>query len=130
MLRSLAGGTLYGETWGGGPPAVLALHAPGLLPLLAPAMVAAQSGLRAVASRTTQAGADPLTAVANRATLLARMRHRMSRPGGAKDPVTLLLVDVDSFKQVNDAHGHLAGDRVLVEVSADIGAGLPSFTAV
>jgi len=98
-------------------PAVLALHAPGLLPLLAPAMVAAQSGLRAVASRTTQAGADPLTAVANRATLLARMRHRMSRPGGAKDPVTLLLVDVDSFKQVNDAHGHLAGDRVLVEVA-------------
>ena len=57
-------------------PAVLAQEEPALLPLLALAMVAAQSGMSAVSSRTTLAGTDPLTSVANRATLLARLRDQ------------------------------------------------------
>ena len=98
-------------------PAVLAQEEPTLLPLLALAMVAAQSGLRAVSSQTTLAGTDPLTSVANRATLLARLRAGIGQIRTPQDAVTLLLVDLDSFKKVNDDHGHLAGDRVLVEVA-------------
>ncbi len=98
-------------------PAVLALHQPALLPLLAVAMIAAQSGMSAVSSRTALAGTDPLTATANRDRLLAQVSHRLSRLREPDDTVTLLLADLDHFKQVNDEYGHLAGDMVLVEVA-------------
>ncbi|MET0864519.1 MAG: GGDEF domain-containing protein [Nakamurella sp.] len=98
-------------------PAVLAANEPALLPLLALAMVAAQSGMSAVSSRTALAGTDPLTSVANRMALLARLKSRLAQLPRLGDAVTLLLVDLDRFKQVNDEYGHLAGDRVLVEVA-------------
>ena len=98
-------------------PAVLAQDQPALLPLLALAMVAAQSGLIAVTSRTALAGTDPLTSLATRAALLARLRDRLERVRQPGDTVTLMLIDLNMFKKVNDDHGHLVGDRVLVEVS-------------
>jgi diguanylate cyclase (GGDEF)-like protein len=98
-------------------PAVLAQDQPALLPLLALAMVAAQSGLIAVTSRTALAGTDPLTSLATRAALQARLRDRLDRLREPGDSVTLMLVDLDMFKKVNDEYGHLVGDRVLVEVS-------------
>jgi diguanylate cyclase (GGDEF)-like protein len=98
-------------------PAALAAAQPALLPLLAVAMVAAQAGLSAVTSRTAQAGTDPLTSVPNRAYLLARIKSRLAGTEDARDPVTVLLVDLDRFKQINDELGHLVGDRVLVEVA-------------
>jgi len=98
-------------------PAVIAQDQPALLPLLALAMVAAQSGLIAVTTRTALAGTDPLTSLATRAALLARLRDRLARLRRHGDTVTLMLVDLDMFKKVNDDYGHLVGDRVLVEVS-------------
>jgi diguanylate cyclase len=98
-------------------PAALALHDPALLPVLALAMIAAQLGISQVASQTAAAGTDALTSLANRATLVNKLRHRLSRLRRATDSVTLLLVDLDGFKAVNDRYGHLAGDRVLVEVA-------------
>jgi diguanylate cyclase (GGDEF)-like protein len=98
-------------------PAVLAQEEPALLPLLALAMVAAQSGMSAVSSRTALAGTDPLTSLANRATLLTRLRTRLLQLRTPADAVTLMLVDLDRFKEVNDDHGHLAGDQVLVEIA-------------
>ena len=54
---------------------------------------------------------DPLTGVANRRALPERLAE-LCREGAG-----LLLVDVDHFKQVNDFHGHRAGDAVLVELA-------------
>ena len=56
---------------------------------------------------------DPLTGVANRRAFSAAL-HAAYLEGGASH---VALVDLDAFKQVNDEHGHLAGDRVLMDVA-------------
>ncbi|MEA2480733.1 MAG: hypothetical protein QOJ07_2655 [Thermoleophilaceae bacterium] len=60
---------------------------------------------------------DPLTELPNRRSLDAIMER--SRAAGGYG---LLLVDVDRFKRVNDAHGHAVGDQVLVEVGRRLAA--------
>jgi diguanylate cyclase (GGDEF)-like protein/PAS domain S-box-containing protein len=58
---------------------------------------------------------DPLTGLANRTLLRDRLHHALARrEHGA---TAALFVDLDNFKQVNDAHGHAAGDDVLVEIA-------------
>lgn len=54
---------------------------------------------------------DELTGLHNRRGLTLYLQECRSRPDGA--PQALLLIDCDRFKQVNDRHGHQAGDRVL-----------------
>ena len=98
-------------------PAVLAQYQPAVLPLLALAMVAALSGMGAVSTRTALAGTDPLTSLANREILQARLKERLGQLRRTGHAVTLMLIDLDRFKQINDVYGHLAGDRVLVEVA-------------
>ncbi|MFZ4518617.1 MAG: putative bifunctional diguanylate cyclase/phosphodiesterase [Microthrixaceae bacterium] len=61
-----------------------------------------------------QATHDDLTGLPNRATVIEELARRLS----TRDPsAAVLFVDVDRFKQVNDAHGHAAGDRYLAEVA-------------
>ena len=62
----------------------------------------------------TAATRDPLTGLLNRASLQEALRRELA----AREPrPSLLLIDLDGFKQVNDQHGHLAGDEVLVRVA-------------
>ena len=61
------------------------------------------------------ANTDPATGLANRRELL----RTLSEARDAKASGTLLLLDLDHFKRVNDLHGHLAGDRLL-SVVADV----------
>jgi diguanylate cyclase (GGDEF)-like protein len=61
-----------------------------------------------------QATHDALTGLPNRRALLEELRFVLSDPD--RGPVSLLYVDLDGFKAVNDTHGHGAGDRVLVEL--------------
>lgn len=63
---------------------------------------------------------DPLTGVANRAGLAVRAQELLQHPFER----TLLLLDLDKFKPVNDLYGHEAGDAVLVEVTRRIKAQL------
>jgi diguanylate cyclase len=56
---------------------------------------------------------DPLTGLPNRREFNDRLEERMSAWNRRKEVFSLLLLDVDHFKKLNDAHGHLAGDQVL-----------------
>jgi diguanylate cyclase (GGDEF)-like protein len=56
---------------------------------------------------------DPLTGVPNRRQLFLRLENELSRSLRFGDPLSLLMIDLDLFKQINDVHGHTAGDGVL-----------------
>lgn len=65
-----------------------------------------------------KADTDPLTGLLNRAGFLAaaEREHAIAQRVGA--PLTLAVLDLDGFKQVNDVHGHGVGDRLLVELAS------------
>ncbi len=76
-----------------------------------------------------QAFHDPLTGLANRALFADRLAHAL-QPRGDAAPTTVLFLDLDDFKNVNDTQGHSVGDRLLVVVADRLrGALRPSDTA-
>ena len=60
---------------------------------------------------------DPLTGVGNRGGLDKRMDEELARSQRIGFPLTLLLIDIDKFKYVNDTFGHKAGDKVLQTIA-------------
>jgi diguanylate cyclase (GGDEF)-like protein/hemerythrin-like metal-binding protein len=60
---------------------------------------------------------DPLTGLANRALFLDRMRDTLSAARRDRRVFAVLMCDLDGFKQVNDTHGHEAGDELLKTVA-------------
>ncbi|MBV6521794.1 MAG: Chemotaxis response regulator protein-glutamate methylesterase [Gemmatimonadaceae bacterium] len=60
---------------------------------------------------------DPLTEVLNRRALTDRLSAEMDRGRRYESTVSLLLIDLDHFKRINDTHGHLVGDDVLMEIA-------------
>jgi diguanylate cyclase (GGDEF)-like protein len=60
---------------------------------------------------------DPLTGVANRRQLFQRLEAEMARSERYDTPLSVLMVDVDHFKRLNDSEGHRAGDDALRTVS-------------
>jgi len=63
------------------------------------------------------ASSDPLTGCLNRRTFFEQAEQLFADAAVARRPLAFAMVDVDHFKQVNDRHGHLAGDRVLVSLA-------------
>jgi diguanylate cyclase (GGDEF)-like protein/PAS domain S-box-containing protein len=77
---------------------------------------------KAEAALTFQAMNDALTALPNRRAFFERLSGEMERSypgenGVSPRPLTICICDIDRFKQVNDGHGHHAGDEVLVAFS-------------
>ena len=73
---------------------------------------------------------DALTAVWNRASILSLMRSELERSVRKSTPTSILLCDVDHFKQVNDNHGHLVGDIVLHEVAKRLTSAVRAYDAL
>jgi diguanylate cyclase (GGDEF)-like protein/PAS domain S-box-containing protein len=57
---------------------------------------------------------DPLTGLPNRALFTDRLQHALERGRRERTPTSLLGVDLDGFKVINDVHGHPVGDAVLI----------------
>jgi diguanylate cyclase (GGDEF)-like protein len=98
------------------PPALAALRS-----VLEPAAIALDNALqlqRAEALSVT----DDLTQLYNSRYLSQVLRRETKRASRSGRPLSLLFLDLDGFKSINDAHGHLAGSRALVEAATVIRA--------
>jgi two-component system, sensor histidine kinase LadS len=103
---------------------------------LAPSMVAAavlialgtsdrvRAQSLALTDAERRAQTDPLTGVLNRRSLIERLDAACMRAKARGLPISVLFIDLDHFKQINDTHGHLAGDACLAGIIAPIQAEL------
>lgn len=62
---------------------------------------------------------DPLTGIHNRRFLESRLKDECDRYARYSRPFSLMMIDIDFFKRVNDTHGHLGGDLVLKNVASE-----------
>ncbi|WP_095590310.1 diguanylate cyclase [Actibacterium ureilyticum] len=67
---------------------------------------------------------DPLTGLYNRRYAMPHLAQIAERTAETQKTFAVMILDLDRFKQVNDTHGHAAGDAVLVQVAALLGAQL------
>lgn len=70
------------------------------------------------------AARDTLTGLANRRQMSTLLAHHVERVQRSGPPLTVAILDLDHFKQVNDTHGHAAGDEVLQAFARTAQAGL------
>lgn len=73
---------------------------------------------RLIASLTDLATTDPLTGLHNRRYVLGELDKALQRSRRTGHPFSVVLFDLDGFKQVNDTRGHAAGDDVLKRAAA------------
>jgi diguanylate cyclase (GGDEF)-like protein len=101
------------------PSALLASPPNLILPLMTLAVVTllATAIRRASIAHRQAAVIDGLTGALNRNALAAHSAELEQQTQVTGEPVAVVLVDVDQFKLINDVHGHLTGDRVLVELA-------------
>ncbi|MBF9195105.1 EAL domain-containing protein [Microvirga sp. BT290] len=67
---------------------------------------------------------DPLTGLGNRASFDQRLDREISLHGRSGRQLALLCLDLDGFKDVNDLHGHAAGDQLLKDISKNLSTAL------
>jgi diguanylate cyclase (GGDEF)-like protein len=82
--------------------------------------------LRRYAETRRQATTDELTGLPNRRWFDLELRRAIAHARSAGEPLALLVIDLDHFKELNDTLGHHAGDRVLAQLGPRIRAALRS----
>jgi diguanylate cyclase (GGDEF)-like protein len=93
--------------------ALVGLLASALLALFLRALAERRAVEESYARVAREARTDALTGLANRRQLEAVLRRMARNP----EPYSVLMIDLDDFKQINDRHGHAAGDRVLRQLA-------------
>lgn len=93
------------------------LSAVGLMGALVAAMTRREGQLRRELALAAQT--DPLTGLLNRRSFTPRLEALVDDAAEGRRPLSVVMFDLDHFKQLNDEFGHLAGDRVL-ELFADV----------
>ncbi|SEE52791.1 bifunctional diguanylate cyclase/phosphodiesterase [Streptomyces sp. Ag109_O5-10] len=104
---------------------VVAVAQPLLLPLFAIPLVALDSTLWIARARAEEQLRDPLTGLPNRQWLLERIWTALDDAERIGARSALMLIDLDRFRSVNDTLGHLAGDRLLLQIADRLRAALP-----
>jgi two-component system cell cycle response regulator len=77
-----------------------------------------------------QATHDPLTGLYNRGAILDILRRELARCERGRLPIAVMMADLDRFKQINDAHGHLTGDAVLCEAAKRMNASVRPYDSI
>jgi diguanylate cyclase (GGDEF)-like protein len=85
---------------------------------------------RQSAALVESARRDPLTGMLNHGAAVGALAERVELARGAGARLGLALIDIDSFRLLNETHGHDAGDRALLEVSGRLSSIAPAGTLV
>ncbi|WP_330337668.1 putative bifunctional diguanylate cyclase/phosphodiesterase [Streptomyces sp. NBC_00557] len=104
---------------------VVAVAQPILLPLFAIPLIALDSTLWIARARAEEQLRDPLTGLPNRQWLLERIWTALDDAERIDARSALMLIDLDRFRSVNDTLGHLAGDRLLLQIADRLRLALP-----
>ncbi|MDX3669663.1 putative bifunctional diguanylate cyclase/phosphodiesterase [Streptomyces europaeiscabiei] len=104
---------------------VVAIDQPLLLPLFAIPLIALDSTLWIARARAEEQLRDPLTGLPNRQWLLERTWTALDDAERIGARSALMLIDLDRFRSVNDTLGHLAGDRLLLQIADRLRVALP-----
>jgi diguanylate cyclase (GGDEF)-like protein len=78
------------------------------------------ANLRNLAIAELRASTDPLTGLPNRRAMAEAVKRMVAHASRVVAPLSLLLLDLDHFKQINDKYGHARGDQVLASVGATL----------
>ncbi|MEU6573847.1 bifunctional diguanylate cyclase/phosphodiesterase [Streptomyces sp. NPDC046805] len=104
---------------------VVAVARPVLLPLFSIPLIALDSTLWIARARAEEQLRDPLTGLPNRQWLLERIWTALDDAERIDARAALMLIDLDRFRSVNDTLGHLAGDRLLLQIADRLRHALP-----
>lgn len=104
---------------------VVAIALPVLLPLFSVPLIALDSTLWIARARAEEQLRDPLTGLPNRQWLLERTWRALDDAERIGARSALMLIDLDRFRAVNDTLGHLAGDRLLLQIADRLRVALP-----
>ncbi len=110
------GGHIYGVLVAAGSPVPLSRKRP-YISMLADMVAAAVQNSIVITEKDRQASTDALTGLYNRAYFNPRIAAEVGNARESMVPLSVLIFDIDHFKNVNDTHGHPAGDAILKQLA-------------